>query len=126
MQFFYAASILFVLTLSLSRAAITLLLKNVEPQAPVLVGCNILLALIAIHTIGVTLSLGFQCTSPSPWVYFPGQCINSVSASNFSLLTLTYFSIGDLVLCNDSHKHRHRPCHHPFGNYHDVDASSPS
>ncbi|KAI1609604.1 hypothetical protein EDD36DRAFT_422544 [Exophiala viscosa] len=72
----YAGNLLFQAVLSLTQVIVVLLIKHVEPQRPVRIGCNCLLGLIAVYSALALSVLAFQCTLPTPWVVATNRCVD--------------------------------------------------
>ncbi|KIV96761.1 hypothetical protein PV10_00582 [Exophiala mesophila] len=72
----YGSNLAFQLVLSLDQVVILLLIKSVEPQLPVRIGCNVLFGFIVLYSIAALAIQGFQCALPEPWNVTADRCIN--------------------------------------------------
>lgn len=79
LQLIYGSNLAFQLVLSIDQVVILLLIKSVEPQLPVRIGCNVLFGFIALYSIAALAIQAFQCSLPEPWNVAPDRCINRVS-----------------------------------------------
>ncbi|KAK5248762.1 hypothetical protein LTR40_011710, partial [Exophiala xenobiotica] len=72
----YAGNLLFQLVLALSQVIVVLLIKNVQPQRPVRIGCNCLLGFITVYSALSLSILAFQCSLPTPWLVSTDSCVD--------------------------------------------------
>ncbi|KAL4989440.1 hypothetical protein BDW68DRAFT_156778 [Aspergillus falconensis] len=73
-KFAFAAQLLLVIVLSLSKLSTTLLIWKLTPSRRLRQYCAIAAAVIAGWTIFALFSISFQCQLPEAWLYAPGQC----------------------------------------------------
>ncbi|KIX07615.1 uncharacterized protein Z518_02268 [Rhinocladiella mackenziei CBS 650.93] len=90
----YISNLLFQSVLSLTQIIVVLLIKNVEPQLPVRIGCNFLLGLITVYSTLALSVLAFQCSLPTPWLASPGKCVDR---QTFLIILITISLVIDVV-----------------------------
>ncbi|KAL4868414.1 hypothetical protein BDV12DRAFT_169694 [Aspergillus spectabilis] len=73
-KFAFAAHILLIIVLSLSKMSTILLIWKLTPSGSLRRSCAIIAGIVAGWTIFAVLSIAFQCTLPEPWLYSPERC----------------------------------------------------
>ncbi|KAL4993813.1 hypothetical protein BDV10DRAFT_178165 [Aspergillus recurvatus] len=73
-KFSFAAQLLLVIVLSLSKLSTILLIWKLTPSRSLRQFCTITAAVIAGWTIFALFSISFQCRLPEAWLYTPGRC----------------------------------------------------
>ncbi|PSN71748.1 hypothetical protein BS50DRAFT_672683 [Corynespora cassiicola Philippines] len=71
----YAATIMYVLTVGLSKIAITIFLLRLACRSFHRIAVRALGLVIISWTIAITAGVVFQCKLPNPWALFTGKCI---------------------------------------------------
>ncbi|KAL4938918.1 hypothetical protein BDV06DRAFT_231451 [Aspergillus oleicola] len=70
----YAAHILLIFVLSLSKLSTILLIWKLTPSGSLRRYCIIATGIVVAWTIFAVLGIALQCELPEPWVYLPGRC----------------------------------------------------
>ncbi|KAF9895272.1 hypothetical protein FE257_000175 [Aspergillus nanangensis] len=73
-KYIYAAQLIQVLVLSLSKLSTTLLVWKLTPIKGLRRACAITIGLIVAWTLLGLFGLAFQCQLPEPWLYTPDRC----------------------------------------------------
>ncbi|KAL4924004.1 uncharacterized protein BDV17DRAFT_284986 [Aspergillus undulatus] len=73
-KFAYAAHILLVIVLSLSKMSTVLLIWKLTPSGSLRRYCTITTGIVVAWTIFAILGIGLQCDIHEPWIYAPGRC----------------------------------------------------
>ncbi|EXJ84983.1 hypothetical protein A1O3_05658 [Capronia epimyces CBS 606.96] len=94
----YASNLLFQLVLSLSQLIVVLLIKSVEPQRPVRIGCNVLLGCIGIYSTLSLAILALQCSLPQPWLVGTDRCVDRQTFLTSFIIVSIVIDAATLVL----------------------------
>ena len=88
-QFYYAAQLIHIVILSLSKLSTTLLLRTLTPSKGIRQSCTITVGLIGAWTAFAFFGIAFQCPLPEPWLYTPERCTGAMlyPISTFHILT---------------------------------------
>lgn len=78
-KFAYAAHILLVVVLSLSKMSTILLVWKLTPSKSLRRSCAVAAGIVVGWSIFAVLSIAFQCQFPGPWLYSPERCAGQVS-----------------------------------------------
>ncbi|KAI9042716.1 uncharacterized protein KD926_005044 [Aspergillus affinis] len=73
-KFFYAAQLIQIIILSLSKISTTLLVWKLTPNNYLRRACTIIIGLTIAWTIFALFGIAFQCEIPRPWLYNPDRC----------------------------------------------------
>ena len=98
MQFGYASSLLYIISLYFSKLAVLVLIKAITPVKRDKRVVHILAAAISVWAIVALFATSFQCSLPETWNYVGGDCFNRVSIfhSSYEILYL-----GTHILCSE-------------------------
>ncbi|KAK5571655.1 hypothetical protein LTR43_002438 [Exophiala xenobiotica] len=94
----YAGNLLFQLVLALSQVIVVLLIKNVQPQRPVRIGCNCLLGFITVYSALSLSILAFQCSLPTPWLVSTDSCVDRKTFFTAFIITGIGIDAATLIL----------------------------
>jgi hypothetical protein len=78
-KFAFAAHILLILVLALSKISTILLVWKLTPSKSLRRSCTIIAGIVLGWSIFAVFSLAFQCGLSRPWVYSPERCAGEVS-----------------------------------------------
>ncbi|KAL3459002.1 hypothetical protein BJX64DRAFT_291664 [Aspergillus heterothallicus] len=73
-KFAYAAHILVIFVMALSKMSTILLIWKLTPSKSLRLSCGVTAGIVAGWTVFAVLSLSFQCEMPGPWLYLPERC----------------------------------------------------
>ncbi|OJJ04897.1 hypothetical protein ASPVEDRAFT_86275 [Aspergillus versicolor CBS 583.65] len=73
-KFAFAAQILLILVLSLSKLSTILLVWKLTPNNSLRRTCTITAGVILVWTVFSIFAIAFQCQMPKSWLYTPGRC----------------------------------------------------
>lgn len=77
-QYWYVAQILLIATIALSKLSIGLLFKNLMSKGPPFIANWTLVATIVAWAVASIIALAARCSSPHPWDFVNGKCIDQV------------------------------------------------
>lgn len=78
-KFAFAAHILFICVLALSKMSTILLVWKLTPSQSLRRSCVVTAGIVVGWSIFAVLSIAFQCEMPDPWLYSPKRCAGEVS-----------------------------------------------
>lgn len=78
LQASYASDILFILTLYLTKCAVTFLFLRLSPDRKHVRASKIILALCTILTIASVFMISFDCTTSHPWLFISSHCTSAI------------------------------------------------
>ncbi|KAJ5916859.1 hypothetical protein N7504_000874 [Penicillium tannophilum] len=73
-KFAFAAHILFILVLTLSKISTILLVWKLTPSQSLRRSCAVTAGIVGGWSVFAVLSIAFQCGLPDPWLYSPNRC----------------------------------------------------
>ncbi|KAL5338953.1 hypothetical protein BJX70DRAFT_365131 [Aspergillus crustosus] len=73
-KFAFAAQILLILVLALSKLSTVLLVWKLIPSGSLRRSCVVIAGVVVAWTVFAVLGFAFQCALPQPWVYLPERC----------------------------------------------------
>jgi hypothetical protein len=88
-KFAFAAHILLIVVLALSKMSTILLVWKLTPSKSLRRSCAITAGIVIAWSIFAVLSIAFQCGLPDPWLYSPERCAGEVSINQGTGLQLT-------------------------------------
>ncbi|KAJ5514832.1 hypothetical protein N7463_004384 [Penicillium fimorum] len=74
-KFAFAAHILLILVLSLSKISTTMLMWKLTPNKKIRRGCIVTAGVVVAWALFAVLSIAFQCKLPQLWLYSPERCV---------------------------------------------------
>lgn len=77
----FAAHILLVIVMSLSKISTIWLVWTLTPSKKLRRSCTIIAGIVAGWSIFAVFGIAFQCELPDPWLYSPGRCAGEVSTN---------------------------------------------
>ena len=78
-KFAYAAHLLLIVALSLSKMSTILLIWKLTPSKSLRRSCAIAAGIVVGWSIFAVFGIAFQCEMPGPWLYSPERCAGEVS-----------------------------------------------
>jgi hypothetical protein len=78
-KFAFAAHILLIVVLALSKISTILLVWKLTPSKSLRRSCAVTAGIVVGWLIFALLSIAFQCGLPNPWLYSPERCAGEVS-----------------------------------------------
>ena len=97
-QYTYAAGVLYVLNLGLTKISVLLLIHEITPRKGQKVAIRSVLGFTALWTISSVLALFFQCHTPQTWRFIDNQCIDRVSRRRKNELCRNAHDLADWFL----------------------------
>lgn len=91
-KFAFAAHILFIFVLALSKISTILLVWKLTPSQSLRRSCAVTAGIVCGWSVLAVLSIAFQCGLPDPWLYSPNRCAGEVSVHQGVRLQLTVSS----------------------------------
>ncbi|KAL4883383.1 hypothetical protein BJY04DRAFT_184537 [Aspergillus karnatakaensis] len=73
-KFAFAAHILLILVMALSKLSTVLLIWELTPSGGLRRSCVVIAGIVIAWTVFAVLGVAFQCALPEPWVYRPERC----------------------------------------------------